>query len=482
MLDPERRAASDLEPVPLVVNLDGVLIRSNLFIETLFCELGRQPGTIVGILPSVFSGALAFQARLTQLSRVDVAALPYDQIVLDVIRQARADGRRVFLTSASHQKRVADIANHLGLFDEAFGSSETLNLKGAAKANLLVKRLGARQFDYLGADAADLPVWEQARRSLTIGASASVRGRLATLSGDVEHLDTPQATPAAWIRLLRVHQWAKNALVFIPLLMAHKFTLAALGEASLAFLAFSLCASSVYILNDLVDLQADRAHPTKRTRAFASGIISPRAGLYALPILWLASFAVAALTSVSVVLVLLTYFALTTLYSFVLKRKMLVDAFVLASLYTLRVIVGGAAAGVVLSHWLLAFSMFIFIGLALIKRYVELAMLADRNLPNPTKRDYQIADLDVITALSAASGYSAVVVLALYISSDAVVPLYRRPDLLWFVCPLLLFWFSRALLLAHRRTMHDDPIVFALTDRTSLLTAGLVVMLLLAAI
>jgi 4-hydroxybenzoate polyprenyltransferase len=293
---------------------------------------------------------------------------------------------------------------------------------------------------------------------------------------------TPGVTPAAWIKLLRLHQWVKNTLVFVPLLLAHQFTLGALGNAVLAFFAFSLCSSGAYILNDLVDLRADRAHPTKRIRAFASGAIPLAAGLLAVPLLWLTAFAMAALTTLPFVLILLTYLALTTLYSFVLKRRMLVDAFTLAGLYMIRVIGGGFAVGVVISHWLLAFSMFMFVALALIKRYVELATLADRQLPNPANRNYQIGDLDIIAALSAASGYNSVVVLALYISSDAVVPLYRHPDLLWLVCPIVLFWFSRALLLAHRRKMHDDPIVFALKDRVSLLTAGFVAALVLAAI
>lgn len=482
MLDMVPSPASDTVLVPLVVDLDGTLIRSDLLIETFFDEVGRRPAAILGLLPSLFAGRAAFKHRLAEAAVLDVTTLPYDETVLALIRQARADGRRVYLASASNEKLVADVARHVGLFDGWFGSSETINLKGAAKADLLVKIFGARQFDYAGDDSADLAVWEQARKSIAVRASAAVRRGLPTPSDHVQYLDAPRAKPAAWVKLLRVHQWVKNALVFIPLLMAHQFHLAALGDALLAFVAFSLCASGVYLLNDLVDLQADRAHPTKRARAFASGTIPLHAGLVAVAVLWLAAFAVASLTTLPFVLVLFTYFALTTLYTFVLKRKMLVDAFTLASLYTIRVIGGAAAVGVVLSHWLLAFSMFMFIALALVKRYVELATLADRKLPNPANRNYEINDLDIVAALAAAAGYNAVVVLALYINSDAVVPLYRHPDLLWFICPIVLYWFSRVLLLAHRRMMHDDPIVFALKDRISLLTAGLVAVLVLAAI
>lgn len=482
MLDPEPSTASELRPVPLVVDLDGTLIRSDLLIETLFTELGRQPSSIFGLVPALFSGRAAFKHRLAETAPLDVAGLPYDETVIAMIKTARAERRPVYLASASHEKCVAAVAQHLGLFDGWFASNAKVNLKGPAKAARLVESFGAGQFDYIGNEAADLAIWAQARKSITVGAPAALRASLPALAGDVVHLESPQPTLKTWLKLLRVHQWVKNALVFIPLLMAHELHLAALGTALLAFLAFSLCASGVYIFNDLADLAADRAHPTKRTRALASGTIPLAAGLSVVPVLWLAAFAVAAFVSLPFVAVLFAYFALTTLYSFMLKRKMLVDAFTLASLYTIRVIGGAVAVGVVLSHWLLAFSMFMFIALALIKRYVELAMLADRNMPNPANRNYQIGDLDIIAALSAASGYNAVVVLALYINSDAVVPLYRHPEFLWFVCPIVLFWFSRALLLAHRRQMHDDPIVFALKDRVSLLAAGLVAALVLAAI
>lgn len=482
MLDLKPSAESGLRLVPLVVDLDGTLIRSDVLVETLFAELGRQPSSIFGLGRALFAGRAALKHRLAETAPLDVASLPYDETVVGLIEAARAEGRPVYLASASNEKCVAQVAAYLGLFDGWFASNAKVNLKGPAKAARLVESFGAGQFDYIGNEAADLAIWAQARKSITIGAAPALRASLPALGDEVVHLEAPQPTLETWLKLLRVHQWVKNALVFIPLLMAHEFHVAALGAAFLAFLAFSLCASSVYILNDLADLAADRAHPTKRARALASGTIPLMAGLSAVPILWFAAFAVAIFTSPRFALVLFAYFALTTAYSFMLKRKMLVDAFTLASLYTIRVIGGGVAAGVALSHWLLAFSMFMFIALALIKRYIELAMLADRNLPNPANRNYQIGDLDIIAALSAASGYNAVVVLALYINSDAVVPLYRRPELLWFVCPVVLFWFSRALLLAHRRAMHDDPIVFALKDKVSLLTAGLVAVLVLAAI
>ena len=266
---------------------------------------------------------------------------------------------------------------------------------------------------------------------------------------------------------MRVHQYAKNALVFVPLLTAHAFTPEALLQSILALLAFSLCASSVYLLNDLLDLAADRAHLTKRRRPLASGMIPLMDGILAVPVLFLASLAVAIVVSPTFLGVLLGYFALTTAYSLVLKRKMLIDAVALALLYAFRVVGGAVAINVAISEWLIAFSLFIFMALALVKRYIELSSLLDRSLPDPSNRNYKTGDLPIVAALAAASGFNAVTILTLYLSSDAVHSLYNHPQLLWLLCPVLMFWFGRVLLMAHRRLMHDDPIVFALRDRVS---------------
>jgi 4-hydroxybenzoate polyprenyltransferase len=399
-----------------------------------------------------------------------------------LIREARAEGRPVFLASASNERLVAQVAEHLGLFTGWFASNETTNLAGAVKARQLVDAFGERGFDYVGNDTADLPVWSVAARAIAIRAPAGVRRKLIRSSMEVEHLPCVRPTWRTWARLMRVHQYAKNALVFVPLLTSHHFTSEAIASALLAFLAFSLCASSVYILNDLVDLQDDRGHRTKCRRPLASGAIPLAHGVVVAPILFLAAVALAAMVSLPFLAVLLGYFALTTAYSFSLKRMMLVDVITLAGLYSVRVIGGAVAVDLTASKWLLGFCMMIFMSLALIKRYVELAARRDASLPDPTSRDYRTSDLDMVAALAAAAGFNAVTVFALYISSDAVNQLYSRPEVLWLVGPLLIYWIARALMLASRRQMDDDPVVFALKDRVSLLTIGLAGILILAAI
>jgi 4-hydroxybenzoate polyprenyltransferase len=281
--------------------------------------------------------------------------------------------------------------------------------------------------------------------------------------------------------LLRVHQWAKNGLVFVPLVTAQRFDLLALREALGAFFAFSLAASAMYVLNDLVDLDADRKHPTKKRRPLAAGTVSITMAVLIIPALLVIGFIAAMAIGSSLAAVLLAYLLLTTAYTFVLKRKMLVDIIALASLYTIRVIGGAVAISVPMSEWLLGFSMFIFTALALVKRYIELVARIDKDLSDPTNRNYRKSDLDIVGALAAAAGFNAVTIFALYISSDAVRPLYRHAEALWLICPILMYWLGRALLMAHRRLMDDDPIVFALRDWNSYVALGLIGLILLGA-
>ncbi|MBL0405954.1 UbiA family prenyltransferase [Microvirga aerilata] len=467
---------------PLVVDLDGTLIASDLLIETAFSELGRRPHSLFEMLTALSKGKAALKHRLSEPVDFDPSTLPYDPEVLALIRQARAEGRPVYLASASHQRLVESVANHIGEFTGWFASNETTNLAGARKAQQLVEAFGERGFDYVGNDAADLPVWEKAAKSIAIRTPAGVRKKLARQCPEAEHLSHVRPTWRTWAKMMRVHQYAKNALIFLPILAAHLFTVEAFAQALLAFVAFSLCASSIYILNDLVDLQDDRGHRSKCKRPLPSGAIPLMHGVIAIPILFLGALAVGAAVSLPFLGVLLGYFALTTAYSFALKRMMVVDVITLAGLYSVRVIGGAVATSIIVSEWLIAFCMMIFMSLALIKRYVELAARRDANLPDPTSRDYKNSDLDIVAALAAAAGFNAVTIFALYISSDTVNQLYSHPQILWLVGPLLMFWIARALMLAGRRLMDDDPVVFALKDRVSLMTVAAAAILIVAAV
>jgi 4-hydroxybenzoate polyprenyltransferase/phosphoserine phosphatase len=467
--------------VPLVVDLDGTLVRSDLLVESAFACLGRNPWRVLDLLMAMFCGKAALKAEIAASTDIDVSHLPYDEDVVSLIRQKRADGNRVYLASASNERYVRAVAEHLGLFDGWFASNSKENLSSGAKARRLVETFGEGGFDYVGNGHADLAVWNVAHRRIAVRPSHWVRSRLMQMDAEALVLEGTSHQARAWIKLLRVHQWAKNSLVFVPVVTAQRLDLSAVGAAVGAFLAFSLAASAIYILNDLVDLDADRNHPSKKNRPLAAGTVSITKATAVIPVLLLVAFAGALVIAPAFAVVLLGYVLLTTAYTFVLKRKMLVDVLALASLYTIRVVGGAVAIPVRMSEWLLAFSMFIFTALALIKRYIELAARIDKDLSDPTNRNYRKSDLDVVGALAAAAGFNAVTVFALYISSDAVRPLYRHPEALWLICLILMYWLGRALLMAHRRLMNDDPIIFALRDWNSFVALGLIGLILIGA-
>ena len=337
------KTADDLK-LPLVVDLDGTLVRSDLLLESLFGRIGRDPMSAFGLLFALNSGKARFKDLLAQRVDLDVDTLPYDEAVLTLIGKARAAKRPVFLASASNEKFVSAVAARLGLFDGWFASDANSNMSAEVKAARLVEAFGEGGFDYIGNDKADLPVWAAAARRTGIRTSPKLNGRLAALG--VEVLDSPKATLRQWLKLIRVHQYAKNALVFLPLLAAHKFDLWSLFNAVLAAVAFSLCASSAYILNDLIDLPADRDHPTKKDRALASGVIPITNAVVVMALMFIASVGISVGVSWSFLGVIALYFILTNAYTFSLKTKMMIDVVTLAALYSLRVIGGAAAIGV----------------------------------------------------------------------------------------------------------------------------------------
>lgn len=456
------------EPIPLVVDLDGTLIRTDLLYESYFASATLGVRHHWATMRAFARGKAPLKAFLAGVGPVDYAVLPYNEDVLAIIRAAKAQGRKVYLATASDERHAAGVAAHLGLFDGVFASDGASNLSAREKARVLVERFGSGNFDYIGNSSADIPAWEQARKAYVVAPSGRLVRRVERLGVETEHTATAAPTLRTWLKALRVHQYSKNTLIFVPLLTAHVFDASSIARALLAFIAFSLCASAAYLINDLIDLDSDRKHPSKSRRPFASGAIPVAHGVVAIPLLLVLAFGGALATSLPFFGMLLAYLALTLAYSFTLKRRLIVDIVVLAMLYTMRVVAGAVAISVEPSAWLLAFSMFVFTCLALVKRYTELVMRIDRELPDPSNRNYRLIDLPIVGALAAASGLNAVTIFALYVSSPEVRIIYHRPEILWLICPILLYWLSRIVILAHRRAVDDDPIVFALHDRNSL--------------
>lgn len=459
----------------LVVDLDGTLIKSDMLYECFWAGFARDWRTPFRAASELLKGRAALKARLAACAPPDPASLPYTPEVLDYIRAWRETGGRVALVTAADQSLADAIARHLGLFDEVHGSDGQTNLKGPAKAALLTRRFASEGFVYIGDSPADLPVWQAAAGAVTVGLSPALRARVETLHADAVHLAPPHSIARAALRAMRPHQWLKNLLVFFPLLAAHVLEAGALTQAAIAFAAFSLVASSVYLLNDLLDLGADRAHPRKRNRPLASGALPLATGMVLVPILVLSGGALALTLEPLFLLVLLLYYALTITYSLWLKRRPIIDICTLASLYTLRVAAGGAATGLVLSVWLLAFSAFLFFSLAAVKRQAELVDMAERGLDTVAGRGYRVGDLPVITQMATASGFVAVLVLMLYVNEPTVLTKYNYPVLIWGACLVLLYWVARMILVAQRGRMEDDPVVFAARDRTSQVAFVLIV-------
>ena len=465
--------------VPLAVDLDGTLVRTDTLHENLLVLLKHAPWWLLLAPLWMLRGKAFFKAEVARHAALDVTSLPYNAEVLTFLREEHARGRRLVLATAA-DRRIADaVAAHLGLFSDVLASEAGVNLSGARKLARLREVLGT--FDYAGNDAVDLALWRECREVVVVHARAGVLRQARDLGRPMHRVfEAPRASWRGWVRALRVHQWAKNALVFVPLLAAHKATQGGMApRAVLAFVAFSLCASSVYVLNDLMDLASDRRHPTKSRRPFASGELSVRAGVVLAPVL-LGLAAVVALGTLplSFSALLGVYFVLTLAYSLRLKQVVMLDVLVLAGLYTVRIFGGALAVGVPTSSWLLMFSTFLFLSLALLKRVSEVRRLRESNETAAHGRGYLAQDYEQLASLGVAAGQVSVLVLALYITSKEVTALYGHPERLWLLCPVMLYWVGRIWVLAHRGLVNEDPLVFALRDRVSYVV-GLVAALVL---
>jgi 4-hydroxybenzoate polyprenyltransferase len=488
---PAASEAPALQP-PLCVDLDGTLLASDSLWEALLLLARKRPLDLLKVPVWIAGGKSHFKEQLAGRVAIDVTHLPYRPEVLQCLREEKAAGRRIVLATASHHKTADAIAGHLGLFDEVIASGAGTNFKGSAKLAELERRFGKGNFDYIGDASADLPVWQNARRAYVVAASAGVVRKAQSVCKPHQVFPVT-GTAKALLKALRPHQWVKNFLLFIPLILAHQITdLHKVAQALLAFVSFSFCASAIYIINDLLDLESDRRHATKRRRPFAAGNLSAVTGLLMSAGLLLVAFALTFALPIHFAGWLAVYLALTTAYSFWLKRKLLIDVILLAGLYTHRIIAGAAAVDVPLTMWLLAFSMFFFLSLAFAKRYSELIQVEESGEDQIHGRGYQVRDLRIIESIGPSSGYLAVLVFCNYLNDltrpldptgrlGPVHELYAHPKVLWLVAPILLYWITRIWFIARRRALHDDPIIFAIRDGRSYICGIMAALIVLVA-
>ena len=469
----------------LFVDLDGTLTATDLLWEAFFGALRQHPSLLLLAPFWLLRGRAAFKMLVSARHQPKAELLPYRNEVVEFLRSRKASGTRLVLATASTRHWAESVAQHLGLFDDILSSDAECNLKGRNKLLAIeayCEKRGIQSWGYVGDCGADIPIWERAAEVDVVAPSSRTLSRVRAKAEPTMVFGKQTSRLSAIAKSMRPHQWVKNALLFVPLLLAREYTdLSKTLTTAAAFMAFSFCASAVYVLNDLLDVEADRMHPRKRRRPLASG---------ALPLIWAPPLAIVLLAIAfgaaslmldrSFVVVLALYLLVTTAYSVTLKRLLLVDVVILSGLYTLRIFAGAVAAKVTVSEWLLAFSIFLFTSLAFAKRHMEMARLEAEGKERAAGRGYRVEDISLLESFGATSGYLAVLVFALYVH-DGLPAFYTHRWLLWLTCPLLLFWISRLWFLAKRGEMHDDPVVFALTDATSLAVGGAVVLMMLFA-
>lgn len=454
---------------PLVVDLDGTLIRTDLLVET-FLLLVKQRFWLIFLTPIwLMRGKAWLKQQIASHVVLDAKNLPYHGEFMSYLTSEHETGRTIVLATASHRLLAETVSAQVGLFDVVLATEYPNNLSGTKKMEWLVEKFGEKNFDYAGNARVDLKIWPHARKAILVNPHFGVERKLRDIIEPERIFFSRTNRLAAGLRAIRPHQWIKNILIFVPLLAAHLFTNKIIVlQSLLAFMAFCCAASSAYLLNDLLDLPVDRQHPRKCKRPFAAGDLQAMTGVLMAVGLAILAVIIGLGLSHYFMLCLLAYYGMTLAYSLKLKTFPMLDVMTLAGLYTLRIIAGAAAISAMPSFWLLAFSMFIFLSLAMVKRYSELLTMRKEGRDITAGRGYQTGDLIVLMSAGLASGYLAVLVLAMYINSPQIQILYKHPEVIWGLCPLSLYWISRIWMITHRGNMHDDPIVFTFRDKVSL--------------
>lgn len=476
-------ASAKLPALPLCVDLDGTLVKSDTLLDSLLVMVRQKPLLLLYLPVWLLQGKAAFKSHIAQAVTLNAPHLPYNRPLLQFLERQHATGRPIYLATAADAGLAKAVAAHLGIFTGTLASDGSTNLAGAAKLAAFRAQF-PQGFCYIGNAKPDAPILAACSEPMVANPHRSLRSamRRAHCVPAQTFIDTTPLLPRL-LKTIRLHQWAKNVLIFLPLLLAHARSLQACIGGVLAFFSFSLAASATYILNDLLDIEADRQHPSKCRRPFAAGELSVFAGFGLMALLAAASITIALfLPHISAAggvwhpagrrgffLWLVVYVIATLAYSLRIKRMVLVDALVLSGLYTLRILAGSAATGVPISPWLGGFSIFFFLSLAFIKRFSEMENLRMRGGMSSSGRGYRVGDLEQIRAFGSSSAFAAVIVFTLYINNPMVSELYRHPDRLWLLTPILILWLCRIWLLASRGELNEDPVVYALTDKRSLL-------------
>jgi 4-hydroxybenzoate polyprenyltransferase/phosphoserine phosphatase len=460
---------------PLCVDLDGTLVKSDTLVDSLLILLRRRPMLFVRALLRIGRGKAAVKEFVTRAVVLDVGGLPYNREVLRYLEEERGQGRPLYLVTGADLHLAARVAEHLRIFTGVLASNGGTNLTGVRKLAGLRAHFGPVAYDYIGNDTQDLPLLAESSRPMVANPSHRLRLRMRARGiQPVRQFEERKGLFASIFKVIRPHQWTKNLLMFLPMLLAHRVQFRSVLSALFAFACFCLTASATYMINDLLDIEVDRRHPQKRLRPFASGDLPAVTGFLLIAVFLVPGFAGAELLPARFMVWLAIYVVMTLAYSLWLKRVALADVLMLSGLYLTRIEAGGAATRTLLSNWMVGFSIFLFLALAFVKRFAELENLRLRSIAPRNDRGYHIADLEQLRAFGTSSSYAAVVIFAIYINGRDVMALYHHPSVLWLIVPLQILWLSRVWLFASRGELDEDPVIFALTDRLSLLIGAAV--------
>ena len=462
------------DKTPLCVDLDGTLIKLDTLHQAILLLIRRKPSTLF-LLPQWIRKGRAFtKNEVARRQSLNVKNLPYNNKLLSYIKSEKNKGRTIILVTASNYRTAEAVSKHLGCFDEVLSSSKSMNLFGSVKRDILKEKYNT--FDYVGDSISDLPIWAVSRKKILVNPS---RKTLKKQSSDLLIVDkdpVSQSIP----KTLRVHQWIKNLLLFLPILLAHQLnTTFLITDAVFSFFSFSLAASAIYIINDLFDLEADQSHPRKKYRPFAAGNIQIIQGVFFSPLLLIGSIILSSFLPVSFLYIIFLYILLTSLYSVYFKQLFGWDVILLTILYNMRIIAGGSVTNTPISLWLLIFSILFFLALAIVKRCIELKELSSnyRSNSNQRGRGYKVTHYNLLCKIGVITSISSTIVLIGYLLSNKVVQLYQSPFYLWLIIPLVAFWFLRLWKRVTQGNLHDDPLVFAITDIQTYITGILTILL-----
>ena len=463
--------------IPIVTDLDGTLVLSDTLVESVIRLIVQRPIYIILLPFWILFGRVAFKKKIAEKVTLDFSLLPYHKNFIKYLSNEKKKGRKLILATGAHKSIASLIAKQLDLFD-CIHATDEVNLTGKKKADLLIEKYGINGFDYAGNSSTDLHVWQVSRNAIAVNASPSVVKKLRSIACESMDISFSENKTSylgrikSLFKAMRIKQWVKNCLIFTPLLLSQSYINAeSVVQSIVAFIAFSICASSVYLLNDLVDLDSDRQHKYKKFRPFASGELDLSKGALASMVAFAIGFILAYSINELFFWSLGAYYLTTLFYTFKLKKLILFDIFTLAILYTFRLLAGGAAIEINLSNWLLSFSFFIFLSLGTLKRYVDVdldnVMELDRKKIMSAGRGYIVADLIPLLVLGVSSGLISILIFLLYVSDPEVLLQYNSPHFLWLVGIALVYWISNIWFLANRNLILEDPVMFVLKEKNS---------------